>query len=887
MSSVNDIRSGFLDYFKHEGHEIVPSSPLVPRNDPTLMFTNAGMVQFKNLFTGLEKRPYVRAATAQKCVRAGGKHNDLDNVGYTARHHTFFEMLGNFSFGDYFKERAIELAWRLVTKEYGLSPERLWVTVHPRDQGVRTFWKKIAGLPDQRIVDHPDNLWAMGPLGPCGHNSEIFYDQGDAVAGGPPGSADEDGDRYLEFWNLVFMQFEQVDEHTRTDLPKPCIDTGMGLERIAALLQGVYSNYDIDLFRALIEAVAAHTGVDPNGERKASLRVIADHLRASAFLIADGVLPSNEGRGYVLRRIMRRAMRHAELLGAAEPLMWKLVPVLVREMGQAYSELHRADALITETLRLEETRFRRTLERGLAILDDASKSLKKGDMFDGVTAFTLYDTYGFPLDLTQDALRSRGIGVDLAAFEDAMEDQRNKARASWAGSGDVKTAEYWFPLREKYGATDFLGYETETSEGIIQTIIRGGPEHTELRAGEAGEVVLNQTPFYAESGGQVWDTGWIRSVSDGAPIARVLAVHKEADGLIVHNVKVENQILKVGDAVRLEVDHARRSDIRRNHSATHILHEALRQVLGDHVAQKGSLVAPDRLRFDIAHPKPMTTEEIAKVENMSNAVVLLNEPVTTRLMAVDEAIASGARALFGEKYGDEVRVVVIGEPTVQQGNVMGWSVELCGGTHAQRTGDIGIISLVSEGAVASGVRRIEALTGNAAREYLNSIVHTARFAAGEIKAPVEELPRRLSALLDERKRLERELSDAKKKLAMGGGSGGGTDGMRTVGDVKLMARAVEGIDLKDLRGLADEGKKTVGSGVVAIVGITGDGKAGIVVGVTEDLVKRFNAVDLVRKGAEVLGGKGGGGRPDMAQAGGPDASKADAALAAIEAALGG
>jgi len=887
MSGVNDIRSSFLDFFAREGHEVVPSSPLVPRNDPTLMFTNAGMVQFKNVFTGLEKRPYVRATSSQKCVRAGGKHNDLDNVGYTARHHTFFEMLGNFSFGDYFKERAIELAWRLVTKEYGLARERLWVTVHPSDEPARMLWKKIAGLPDARIVGHADNLWAMGPTGPCGYNSEIFYDQGDALVGGPPGSPEEDGDRYLEFWNLVFMQFEQVDENTRIDLPRLSIDTGMGLERIAAILQGVYSNYDIDLFQSLIRAVADLTGVDPNGEQKASHRVIADHLRASAFLIADGVLPSNEGRGYVLRRIMRRGMRHAELLGAKDPLMWRLVPVLVREMGLAYPELHRADALITETLKLEETRFRSTLERGLAILDEASKTLKKGDMFDGVTAFTLYDTYGFPLDLTQDALRPRGIGVDIASFTDAMEEQRKKARASWVGSGDAKTADYWFPLREKYGATEFLGYDTEVSEGIVQAIIRGGPEVTELKVGESGEVILNQTPFYAESGGQVGDRGWMRRGSDGALVARVLATHKQAGDLFVHNVGVENHGLKVGDALRLEVDHERRTDIRRNHSATHLLHEALRQVLGDHVAQKGSLVAPDRLRFDFSHPKPMSEEEITRVENMSNAVVLLNEPVATRLMAVDDAIASGARALFGEKYGDEVRVVIMGEPTVQQGNTMGWSVELCGGTHVQRTGDIGIISVVNEGAVASGVRRIEALTGNAAREHLNGIVRTAKIATGELKVPLEELPKRLALLLDERKRLERELTDAKKKLAMGGGASDGADGVRTVGDVKLMARAVEGIDLKDLRSLADEGKKKVGSGIVAIVGVTGDGKAGIVVGVTDDLVTRFNAVDLVRKGAEVLGGKGGGGRPDMAQAGGPDASKADAALAAIEAALGG
>ncbi|MFZ3353284.1 MAG: alanine--tRNA ligase [Xanthobacteraceae bacterium] len=888
MSGVNDIRSHFLSYFAREGHEIVPSSPLVPRNDPTLMFTNAGMVQFKNVFTGLEKRPYVRATTAQKCVRAGGKHNDLDNVGYTARHHTFFEMLGNFSFGDYFKERAIELAWNLVTKEYGVSADKLTATVYIDDDEAFGLWKKISGLPERRIlrIAGSDNFWAMGETGPCGPCSEIFYDHGEHVWGGPPGSPEAEGDRFTEIWNLVFMQYEQLAGGKRLDLPRPSIDTGMGLERMAAVLQGTYDNYKIDLFAALIEAVADFTGVDPEGEQKASHRVIADHLRASAFLIADGVLPSNEGRGYVLRRIMRRGMRHAELLGAKEPLLWKLVPVLVREMGQAYPELIRAQALVTETLKLEETRFRRTLERGLAILDEASKSLKKGDMFDGVTAFTLYDTFGFPLDLTQDALRPRGIGVDLSAFTDAMDQQRAKARASWAGSGEAKTADYWFPLREKYRATEFLGYETETSEAEVKTIIRGGPEVAELRAGESGEVIFNQTPFYAESGGQVSDTGWLIKGAEGQLVARVLAVHKEAGDLFVHNVRVENGTVKVGDSFRLEVDHPIRADIRRNHSATHLLHEALRQVLGDHVAQKGSLVAPDRLRFDFSHPKAMSNEEVARVEDIANDLVLQNSPVTTRVMALDDARQSGARALFGEKYGDEVRVVAMGEGS---GNTLGWSVELCGGTHVSRTGDIGLISVVGESGVASGVRRIEALTAKAARDNANNFTRLAKATASELRVPVEDVPSRVTALLDERKRLERELSDAKKKLAMGGGAaagGDGADGVRTVGDVKLMARAVNGIELKDLRSLADEGKKKVGSGVVAIVGVTGDGKAGIVVGVTNDLVARFSAVDLVRKGAEALGGKGGGGRPDMAQAGGPDGSKADAALKAIEAALG-
>jgi len=887
MTGVNEIRSAFLGYFAREGHEVVPSSPLVPRNDPTLMFTNAGMVQFKNVFTGLEKRPYSRAATAQKCVRAGGKHNDLDNVGYTARHHTFFEMLGNFSFGDYFKERAIELAWRLVTKEFGLPVERLLATVYIDDDEAFRLWKKIAGLPDSRIIRiaGADNFWAMGDTGPCGPCSEIFYDHGDKIWGGPPGSAEAEGDRFVEIWNLVFMQYEQLAKGgKRVDLPRPSIDTGMGLERTAAVLQGTNDNYKIDLFVALIQAIADLTRVSPDGEMKASHRVIADHLRASAFLIADGVLPSNEGRGYVLRRIMRRGMRHAELLGAKEPLMWKLVPVLVREMGQAYPELHRAEALITETLKLEETRFRRTLERGLTILDEASKTLKKGDMFDGVTAFTLYDTYGFPLDLTQDALRPRGIGVDLAAFNDAMEQQRQKARASWAGSGDATDEAVWFAVRERIGATEFLGYETETAEGVVTALVRDGKEVTELKKGDSGAVVLNQTPFYGESGGQVGDTGTL--TGEGVRF-KVTDTQKHLGDVFVHIGKLEEGTLKVGVPLALDVDHRRRGAIRRNHSATHLLHEALRQVLGDHVAQKGSLVAPDRLRFDFSHPKPIGADEIERIEEIANDIVLQNAPVVTRLLSRDDAIALGARALFGEKYGDEVRVVAMGEnPQTGGGNTMGWSVELCGGTHVNRTGDIGLISVLGDSGVASGVRRIEALTGQAARANANNLSRLAKATASELRVPIEDAPGRVVALLDERKKLERELSDARKKLAMGGGASDGADGMRTVGDVKLMARAVEGIELKDLRSLADEGKKQVGSGVVAIVGISGDGKAGIVVGVTNDLIGRFNAVDLVRKGAEVLGGKGGGGRPDMAQAGGPDASKADAALAAIEAALG-
>jgi alanyl-tRNA synthetase len=883
MSGVNEIRSAFLTYFKNNSHEIVPSSPLVPRNDPTLMFTNAGMVQFKNVFTGVEKRPYVRATTSQKCVRAGGKHNDLDNVGYTARHHTFFEMLGNFSFGDYFKDRAIELAWNLITKEFEIPAERLLITVYIDDDQAFNLWKKIAGLPDQKIIRiaGADNFWAMGDTGPCGPCSEIFYDHGSHIPGGPPGSPDADGDRFIEIWNLVFMQYEQLAGGKRLDLPKPSIDTGMGLERIAAVLQGTHDNYAIDLFGALIQAVADATGVDSNGPQKVSHRVIADHLRASAFLIADGVLPSNEGRGYVVRRIMRRAMRHAQLLGAKDPLMWRLVPVLVREMGQAFPELLRAENLIEETLKLEETRFRRTLERGLAILDDETTALKHGDKFKGETAFTLYDTYGFPLDLTQDALRPRGISVDLDGFNAAMEKQKAKARASWSGSGEAATETVWFALREKLGATDFLGYETEVAEGVVQALVRDGKEVTELKKGETGAVVLNQTPFYGESGGQVGDTGVL--IGEGVRF-RVTDTQKKAGDLFVHSGTVEEGTLKLNTPLALDVDHARRTAIRANHSATHLLHEALRQVLGDHVAQKGSLVAPDRLRFDFSHPKPITPEELEKVEDLANDFVLQNSPVTTRVMALDDARSSGARALFGEKYGDEVRVVAMGEGS---GNTMGWSVELCGGTHVKRTGDIGLINGLSDSGVAAGVRRLEAFTGKVARQRANHIIHLANEAAHGLHGSLEDMPGRVLALLEERKKFERELNDARKKLAMGsGGTSAAADAVRTVGEVKFLGRNVSGVNVKDLKGLVDEGKKQIGSGVVAFVGVTDDGKAGVVVGVTADLTGRFSAVDLVRKAAETLGGTGGGGRPDMAQAGGPDGTKADAALAAIETAMG-
>jgi alanyl-tRNA synthetase len=884
MSGVNQIRSAFLDYFVRNGHERVASSPLVPHNDPTLMFTNAGMVQFKNVFTGVESRHYARATSAQKCMRAGGKHNDLDNVGYTARHLTFFEMLGNFSFGDYFKEGAIELAWALVVKEFGLPRERLLVTVYHEDEEAHALWKKIAGLSDDRIIriSSSDNFWSMGDVGPCGPSSEIFFDQGEGVAGGPPGSPDEDGDRFLEFWNLVFMQYEQMESDHRVPLPRPSIDTGMGLERIAALLQGATSVFEIDLFRALIEEVAETVHVDAAGPQGASHRVIADHLRSSAFLVADGVTPSNEGRGYVLRRIMRRAMRHAQMLGATEPLLWRLVPELVRQMGQAYPELVRAEPLIRDTLLTEETRFRTTLTRGLAILDEETASLTSGSRLSGETAFRLYDTYGFPFDLTEDALRPRGIGVDKEGFERAMERQRAEARKAWAGSGEKATETIWFALKERVGATEFLGYETERSEGVVTALLHDGVETFRLSAGESGAVLLNQTPFYGESGGQVGDVGVMRC--KGARF-RVTNTQKKLGDLIVHEGVVEEGAIEPGQALELDVDHARRRATRANHSATHILHEALRQVLGDHVAQKGSLVAPDRLRFDFTHPKPLSDEELTEVERISNEIIQDNSSVETRLMAQEDAINSGARALFGEKYGDEVRVVAMGRP--DPGARHAFSVELCGGTHVARTGDIGLISIVGESAVASGVRRIEAKTAEGARAHLVAQSRALRDIASLVRAPAEEAPARLSTLLDERKRLERELADAKRKLAMGGADSGNAEVIRDVAGVKLFSREVSGIDARDLKGLVDEAKKAIGSGVVAIANSSPQGNASIVVGVTSDLTGRFNAIDFVRVASEKLGGKGGGGRPDLAQAGGPDAASIGSALAAIEDALRG
>ncbi len=877
MQSVNDIRSHFLEYFRGHGHEVVASSPLVPHNDPTLMFTNAGMVQFKNVFTGIEKRAYQRAVTSQKCVRAGGKHNDLDNVGYTARHHTFFEMLGNFSFGDYFKERAIELAWNLVTREFGLAAERLLVTVYAEDDAAFELWGKVAGLPDSRIIRIPtsDNFWAMGDTGPCGPCSEIFYDHGPEIAGGPPGSDDEDGDRFVEIWNLVFMQFEQVTAEERIELPKPSIDTGMGLERVAAILQGEHDNYETDLFRSLIAASVEFSGMPAAGEHRASHRVVADHLRASAFLIADGVMPSNEGRGYVLRRIMRRAMRYAHLMGCKEPLMWRLVPTLIGEMGQAFAELPRAEALIGETLKLEETRFKQTLVRGLKLLGEATSKLGDGETFPGEIAFQLYDTYGFPLDLTQDALRREGRAVDNAGFESAMERQRAEARKAWAGSGDAGTDRVWFEIREDIGASEFLGYEMESAEGVVLAVVKDGVAVNGAEAEAEISLVVNQTPFYGESGGQIGDSGVITS-AEGARFI-VSDTQKRAGDLIVHIGRVESGSFNLGDALTLAVDAPRRQALRANHSATHLLHAALRGHLGGHVTQKGSLVAADRLRFDISHPKAVSAEERDAIEAEVNARIRENSPLSTHLMTPDEAVENGALALFGEKYGEEVRVVSMGEDGDNA-----YSVELCGGTHVRRSGDIGMFTIISEAAVAAGVRRIEALTGEAARAYGRERDGFLAAANSAIKSTSAELAPRTKALLEERRQLERELSDLRKQLAVGGG--GGDMETRDVGGIQYLPRRLDGTPPRELRPMVDGLKKKLGSGVCAIVAV-GDGKAALVVGVSEDLTERVSAVDLARAGAAALGGKGGGGRPDMAQAGGPDGANADAALEAIETAL--
>jgi alanyl-tRNA synthetase len=879
MQTTNDIRAAFLDYFARNGHEVVPSSPLVPRNDPTLLFTNAGMVQFKNVFTGLEKRPYQRAATAQKCVRAGGKHNDLENVGYTARHHTFFEMLGNFSFGDYFKDRAIELAWNLITQEFGLARDRLLVTVYAEDDEAASLWAKIAGLPESKIIRiaTSDNFWTMGDVGPCGPCSEIFYDHGESIPGGPPGSADAEGDRFVEIWNLVFTQFDQLSSGARVPLPRPSVDTGMGLERIAAVLQGKHDNYDIDLFRALILASAEASGVAPDGEHAVSHRVIADHLRASAFLIADGVLPSKEGRGYVLRRIMRRAMRHAHILGCKEPMVWRLVPTLVQQMGAAYPELLRAQPLVTETLRLEETNFKQTLDRGLRLLEEETARLGPGEALPGEIAFRLYDTFGFPLDLTEDVLRGQGRRVAVEGFETAMSRQREEARKSWIGSGEAATEAVWFALREEIGATEFLGYETENAEGVVLAIMRNGERVAEAALNDDIALIVNQTPFYAEAGGQVGDTGVVFSAA-GAEVAVRDTIRKAGD-LHVHLGNVTRGILRVGDAVELRVDGMRRRRLRANHSVTHLLHEALRRRLGEHVTQKGSLVAPDRLRFDFSHPRALTPEDILAVETEVNERIRANSAVRTRLLTPDHAVAEGALALFGEKYGDEVRVVAMGGASDED---KPFSVELCGGTHVRRTGDIGLFKIVDESSIASGVRRIEAFTGAAAEAFVAREEGLLRQAAAALQTQADELPVRITGLVEERRRLERELAEVRRLLASGGSSP--KSAAKLIGEIAFDARVVDGIPGRELKSLADDLKRRIGSGVVAVVS-RADGKAALVVGVTPDLTRRFDAVELVRLGAAALGGKGGGGRADMAQAGGPEAARAEEALAAVERAV--
>lgn len=882
MGSTSDIRATFLDYFARNGHERVASSPLVPRNDPTLMFTNAGMVQFKDVFTGNESRPYSRATSSQKCVRAGGKHNDLDNVGYTVRHHTFFEMLGNFSFGDYFKEEAIKLAWDLVTKEYGLSIDRLLVTVHSSDEEAAKLWRKIAGLSDDKIIRIPtsDNFWAMGDTGPCGPCTEIFYDHGDHIPGGPPGSPDEDGDRFVEIWNLVFMQYEQISADERIDLPKPSVDTGMGLERTAAILQGTNDNYAIDLMRSLIEATAQAAGTDPDGKDSISHRVIADHLRASGFLIADGVLPSNEGRGYVLRRIMRRAMRHSHLMGCSDPLLCRLVPALVEQMGQQFPELDRAQALVTETLQLEETKFKTMLDRGLKLLEDEAKDLSSGSQLSGDVAFKLYDTYGFPLDLTQDALRPRGIDVDTDAFASAMERQREEARKAWSGSGDAATDKLWFDLRDQVGATDFLGYATETAQGKIIALVSDGEPVQAVSEGQEIALLANQTPFYGESGGQVGDTGLIVT-SSGATI-EIKDTQKKLESLHVHLGTVKSGTVSLGDEATFSVDGTRRAAIRGHHSATHLLHAALRRTLGDHVTQKGSLVSADRLRFDISQPKPLSDDDIATVEAIVNEQIRANETVETKLMDPEGAIKAGAMALFGEKYGDEVRVVSMG--TKADSEDYQYSVELCGGTHVSRTGDIGLFKIVDESAVASGVRRIEAVTGLSAESWVAEQQALVGQTADALKVAPRDIPSRVSSLLDERRKLEKEISDLRKKLVTSGGGGTTASDSKTIAGVSFTGRVLEDVPAKDLKGLADEIKQGQGSGIVALLSVN-EGKASLVVSVSEDLTDRIDAVALVRVGSAAVGGKGGGGRPDMAQAGGPDGDKAADAISAIEAEL--
>lgn len=878
MTSTNDIRRGFLDYFGNASHDVVQSAPLVPYNDPTLMFVNAGMVPFKNVFTGLESREIPRATSSQKCVRAGGKHNDLDNVGYTARHHTFFEMLGNFSFGDYFKEEAIVHAWTLLTKVWGLDPNRLTTTVYHTDDEAFDLWRKIAGLPEERIIRIAtnDNFWSMGDTGPCGPCSEIFYDHGDHIFGGPPGSPDEDGDRFVEIWNLVFMQFERHDDGSQTALPKPSIDTGMGLERIAAVLQGVHDNYDTDTFKALIAASQELTGTKAEGEQMASHRVIADHLRSTSFLLADGVMPSNEGRGYVLRRIMRRAMRHAHILGAKEPLMHRLVGNLVSEMGAAYPELVRAQQLIEATLNQEETQFRRTLDKGLKLLDEATAGMNAGDTLAGETAFKLYDTFGFPYDLTEDALRAQGFGIDAAGFEAAMTAQKERARAAWKGSGAKASDDVWFDIAERVGSTEFTGYTASEGEGQVLALVNDGVEVHSAVANDTVTVITNQTPFYGESGGQMGDAGVITSA---VMRGEVTDTAKPLGRLHAHRVTLQSGEIKVGDIVALKIDIKRRDALRANHSATHLLHAALRNKLGGHVTQKGSLVAPERLRFDFSHNQAVSAEDMAQIEADVNAQIRGNRSVTTRLMTPDDAVAAGALALFGEKYGDEVRVLSMGDA-----EGVNYSVELCGGTHVNALGDIALFTVISEGAVASGIRRIEALTGEAARQYLSGRETQLKDIAAMLKTAPDEVAARVETLLAERKRLEKELGDAKTALALSGGSGPKAEA-EDVNGTAFLGQVINGIEPKALRGLADDQMKVIGTGVVAIVAANETSNT-IVVAVSSELHGKITAPDLVRAATAAMGGQGGGGRPDMAQGGGlAGAEQAQAAIDAVKSAL--
>lgn len=874
MTSLSDIRSTFLDFYKRNGHEVVASSPLVPRNDPTLMFTNSGMVQFKNLFTGVETRDYKRATSAQKCVRAGGKHNDLDNVGYTARHHTFFEMMGNFSFGDYFKEQAITYAWEMVTKEFGINKDRLIVTVYHTDDEAFDLWKKI-GVPEDRIIriGTADNFWQMGPTGPCGPCTEIFYDHGANIPGDRPGTPDEDGDRFIEIWNVVFMQNEQYEDGSMPALDMQSIDTGMGLERVAALLQGSHDNYNTDLFRALMEASGHATSSDPFGDQNVHHRVIADHLRSTSFLIAEGVLPSNEGRGYVLRRIMRRAMRHAHLLGAKDPVMHRLVSALVQQMGAAYPELGQGQRLIEETLLNEEVRFKQTLDRGLKLLDDEVSGLADGAALSGAAAFKLYDTFGFPLDLTQDALREQGRAVDTDGFNTAMAAQKAKARAAWSGTGASADASVWFEIADAAGPTDFLGYDTLNAEGQIAAIVQDG-KSVDAATGEVS-VILNQTPFYAESGGQVGDAGILRT--DGAVVT--ITDTKKVEGLFIHIGTVTEGQIATGQGAELRVDPVRRANVQANHSVTHLLNEALRNALGDHIAQRGSLNAPDRLRFDFSHAKPVSAVELAAVQDEVNAMIRQNDTVQTRIMTPDDARAMGAQALFGEKYGDEVRVVSMGQLAGSGKGSDGstYSLELCGGTHVARLGEIGAFVLLGDSASSAGVRRIEALTGKAALDHMADQSERLAEVAGLLKAPVADVADRVKTLMDERKSLSNDIAQLRRELAMSGGTKAEV-AVQTVNGLPFQAQVLQGVTGKDLPALIDEMKSQMGSGAVLLIADTG-GKVAIATGVTADLTDRVSAVDLLRAAVPALGGKGGGGRADMAQGGGASAEGADQAIA--------